>query len=190
MNCSFILEEEGLTIYECSKISGIPYSTLSDIIKGKTPMERISFKTARALAKALDISMEELYDRTNVPKRMSFENFKSSVCHELKELGDLGFIARTLEENMIMDYYHREWYPECLYLLAMLDYVSKENGIALCSDYDDIRKITLSEIIYPASILALTMVSGNKRALKIARDNAIPEFMKFNIVESEIRNVI
>ena len=169
MNCSFILEEEGLTIYECSKISGIPYSTLSDIIKGKTPMERISFKTARALAKALDISMEELYDRTNVPKRMSFENFKSSVCHELKELGDLGFIARTLEENMI---------------------VSKENGIALCSDYDDIRKITLSEIIYPASILALTMVSGNKRALKIARDNAIPEFMKFNIVESEIRNVI
>ena len=51
-------------------------------------------------------------------------------------------------------------------------------------------KQKLSETIYPASILALCAAGKSNEPKEQARRNAIPEFMRFNIVESEVRNVI
>lgn len=42
---------------------------------------------------------------------------------------------------MIRTYYEKEWCPECLYLLAMLEYVCRENDVPICEDYDDLAKI-------------------------------------------------
>ena len=38
--------------------------------------------------------------------------------------------------------------------------------------------------------MAMSLAAGNDEALKQAEREAIPEFMRFNIVESEVRNVI
>jgi len=122
--------------------------------------------------------------------RSSFENYKSSVCHRVKELGDIPFIIDTLESRMIRLYYERKWYPESLYLLAMLDYLSRENGIPLDVEYDDIRQCRLEKPVYPASLRAVSVAARNDAALKEAEKMAIPEFMQFNIIESEVRNVI
>ena len=122
--------------------------------------------------------------------RSSFENYKSSVCHRVKELGDIPFIIDTLENRMIRLYYERKWYPESLYLLAMLDYLSRENGIPLDVEYDDIRQCRLEKPVYPASLRAVSVAARNDAALKEAEKMAIPEFMQFNIIESEVRNVI
>ena len=43
---------------------------------------------------------------------------------------------------------------------------------------------------YPASVLAVSLAAGNDQALQQAEREAIPEFMRFNIVESEVWNVI
>ena len=123
-------------------------------------------------------------------KRSSFENFKSTICHRVKEMGDLDFILNTLESGEIISYYKRKWYPESLYLLAMLDYLSRENDIPLCEDYDALRRCRLERPVFPAGTLALSAASGNDAALKEAEEAAIPEFKRFNIIESEIRNVI
>lgn len=61
-------------------------------------------------------------------KRCSFELFKSNVCHRLKEQGDIDFLIETLKEDMIRQYYDKKWYPESFYLLAMVDYISRENN--------------------------------------------------------------
>ena len=111
------------------------------------------------------------------------------VCHKLKRLGDIDFLIDTLQSNEIRSYYDKKWYPESLYLLAMVDYLSRMNGIALCRDYDDIRKRKLSDILFPSGVLALAASCGNATAKQQAIANAIPEFLRFNIVESEIRNV-
>ena len=71
----------------------------------------------------------------------------------------------------------------------MLDYVSRENGIPLCDEYDDIRRCRLEKLVYPASLLALSAVSRDQSILRESEKNAIPEFMRFNIVENEVRNV-
>lgn len=84
--------------------------------------------------------MEELVEGYAV-QRIEFELFKSNVCHKLKKLGDTEFIIRTLESNEIRMFYQKKWYPECLYMLAMLDYISRVNNIPICSEYNDIRKM-------------------------------------------------
>ena len=125
-----------------------------------------------------------------ITKRSSFENFKSTVCHRVKELGDIDFIIETLESQDIRNYYNRQWFPESLYLLAMLDYLSRENNVPLCSDYDDLRRCKLEKPVYPASIRAISIASKNNEAMIQAENTAIPEFIRFNIVENEVRNVV
>lgn len=123
-------------------------------------------------------------------ERCDFELFKSNVCHRLKKLGDINFIIETLESNDIREYYDRKWYPESFYLLAMLDYISRINNIPICSEYNNIRQQTLRETIYPSSIIAVSIVSDNDYVKEQAKREAIPEFMRFNIVENDVKNVI
>lgn len=122
-------------------------------------------------------------------ERCDFELFKSNVCHKLKRLGDKPFIAETLKTNAVQMYFDRKWYPECLYTLAMLDYISRINNIPLCDEYNEIRKHKLSAIVFPTSIIAMYEVSKDREILKQAARESIPEFARFNIIESDVRNV-
>ena len=121
--------------------------------------------------------------------RAAFETFKSNICHSVKDMGDIEFIIETLEANRIRTLYQKQWYPESLYLLAMVDYLSRENDLPVCSDYDDIRATRLREPIYPSGILTMCAALKSDEPKKESLNEAIPEFMRFNIVESEVRNV-
>ena len=60
LTLSELIQEKGLSRYRLSKISGIPWATLSDICSGKAKFEQCSVATLSKLSKALEISMEEL----------------------------------------------------------------------------------------------------------------------------------
>lgn len=183
------LKQKNISIYRLAKESGLPYATVNDICNGKAQLEKCSAETVYRLAQALDVSMEELLAPCFL-HRVSFENFKSAVCHRVKELGDLAFIMDTLESQNIRTYFSRKWYPESLYLLAMLDYLSRENDVPLCSEYDDLRRCKLEKPIYPAGVRAVSAAAKNSAAMKHAALASIPEFKRFNIIENEVRNVI
>ncbi|WP_315365457.1 helix-turn-helix transcriptional regulator [Oribacterium sinus] len=183
------LKEKNMSVYRLAKESRIPYATVNDICSGKASLEKCSGETIYKLAKALELSMEELLT-PYLMERNSFENFKSTVCHRLKELGDLNFIMDTLESGDIRMYYEKKWYPESLYLLAMLDYISRENHIALDCEFDDIRQCKLEKALYPLSLQAMSLAVGKQDMQKEAEKSAIPEFLRFNIIESDVRNVI
>ena len=72
----------------------------------------------------------------------------------------------------------------------MLDYISRQNDIPLCDEYDDLRRCRLEKPIYPASIRAISVASKSDAAMERAAAAAIPEFKRFNIIENEVRNVI
>lgn len=188
MTFNRLVENKHISAYRLSKESGVPYMTVNDLINRKTSLTKCNAETVYKIAKALDTSMEELlepYLRT----RPSFELFKSNVCHRLKALGDLDFLVDVIEGDEITDYYNSEWYPECLYLLAMLDYISRINNVPRCSEYDKLRLMKLSSVIYPSSVLAVDMATHTDNAKREAWDKAIPEFKRFNIVENEVRNL-
>jgi plasmid maintenance system antidote protein VapI len=180
-----LLESKNMTLYKLSKNSGVPYTTVNDIYHGR----KCTAETVYKLSKELGLSMEELL-APYLRQRTSFELYKSNVCHRLKELGDVDFIIETLQKDNISKLYRRKWYPESLYLLAMLDYVSRENDVPLCTKYDALRSIKLEETLYPASVLAMAVVNGEEKVKKDALSKSIPEFLRHNIVESEVRNVI
>ena len=94
-----------------------------------------------------------------------------------------------LESNEIRKLYQKQWYPESLYLLAMVDYLSRESDLPICMEYDDIRAAKLSEPLYPASILTLCAALRSDTPKAESLREAIPEFIRFNIVESEIGDV-
>lgn len=123
-------------------------------------------------------------------KRCSFELFKSNVCHWLKEEGDIDFLIQVLESDLIRKYYNRKWYLESFYLLGMLDYISRINDVPMCSEYDDLRQHRMQEIVYPVGVLLTARVLGDESIKEQALKEAIPEILRFNIVESDIRNVI
>lgn len=183
-----LLEKKNMTLYQLSKNSGVPYTTVNDIYHGRTNLDKCTAETVYRLSKELDIGMEELLC-PYLQKRISFELYKSNVCHQLKKLGDIQFIIETLKNDDIHIFFKRKWYPESLYLLAMLDYISRENNVPLCTKYEPLRTIKLQETLYPASILAMAMTDKLSRVREDAFAQSIPEFLRHNIIENEVRNV-
>jgi len=188
MNINALLAKKGITKYRLAKTSGVPQTTVTDICSGKAKIENCSGETLYKLAKALDVSMETLVAHS-LEYRPAFETFKSIVCHAVKDMGDLGFLIDTLEAGRIRELYEREWYAESLYLLAMTDYLSRENDFPLCSDYNDIRRAKLQKTVFPAGILAMCAAYKNDEPKSKSLREAIPEFLRHNIVEAEVRNV-
>ena len=126
MTVSELMNEKKITKYRLSKDSGVPYTTVNDICSGKAQLKKCSAETVYRISKTLGVTMESLiescFDRCS-----DFELFKSNTCHRLKDLGDIPFMIELLEKDEIRKDYQKGWYRESLYLLAMLDYVSREN---------------------------------------------------------------
>ena len=109
MELMSLLKERQLSVYQCAKESHVPYTTLSDIVKGKTRIEKCTVETIYKLARTLHVTMEELLtdffnEDENAPNLRDFEIYKSNICHLVK---DKGIQIRT--------YWERQWYRESFY---------------------------------------------------------------------------
>jgi transcriptional regulator with XRE-family HTH domain len=187
-----LLEKQNMSRYRLSKESGVAMTTITDICSGKAKLEQCAAGTLYKIAKVLGVTVDYLLENNGertADHRCSFEIFKSNTCHHVKDLGDIDFIIETLETDEIRKLYDRQWYRESLYLLAMVDYLSRENDLPICTNYNDIRSQKLEKPCFPAGVLAAYAAAGDERIKSKALANAIPEFMRFNIVESEVRNV-
>ncbi len=189
-----LLRQKNISRYRLSRDSGVPQTTISDICSGKARIEKCSGDTLYKIAKTLDVTIESLIrenmeNHSRTVKRTSFEVYKSNVCHLVKDRGDLNFIVETLREDEIRRLYNLKWYAESLYLLGMVDYLSNQNDVPLCTAYDDIRAKKLREPIYPEGVILSDEALHTDQHKANALQNAIPEFLQFNIVECEVRNV-
>jgi len=184
------LEEMELSKYRLSKESGVPQATINDICSGKADLDKCAAGTLYRIAKVLGVSIESILDSAKAEYRSSFETFKSNTCHHVKDMGDVDFMLDLLESDEIRRLYEMQWYPEALYLLAMLDYLSRENDIPICTRYDDIRTRKLNKPVFPAGVILTSEVLKSDEPKRKAERDAIPEFRRFNIIESEVRNVV
>lgn len=187
-----LLEKENMSRYRLSKESGVAMTTITDICSGKANLDKCAAGTLYRIAKVLGVTVDSMLENNSEDKvdyRCSFETFKSNTCHHLKDIGDIDFIIETLEADEIRKLYERSWYREALYLLAMVDYLSRINDLPLCTNYNDIRTQKLERPCFPAGVIVSYAATGDERIKEKALANAIPEFLRFNIVEGEVRNV-
>jgi transcriptional regulator with XRE-family HTH domain len=187
-----LLEKKNMSRYRLSKESGVAMTTITDICSGKAELEKCSAGTLYKIAKVLGVTVDFILENNSTEMgkdRESFEVFKSNICHHVKDMGDIDFVIETLEKNEIRKLYERGWYRESFYLLAMIDYLSRMNDLPVCTNYNDIRLQKLEKPNFPAGVIVSYAATGDESIKEKALANAIPEFIRFNIVESEVRNV-
>ncbi|MCL2079890.1 MAG: helix-turn-helix transcriptional regulator [Oscillospiraceae bacterium] len=200
MRINDLLEQKNMTKYRLAKSSGVSQTTVIDICSGKVRVEKCTGDTLYKLAKALDVPMETLVEaavsfssdnerKRDKEYRPAFDTFKSNVCHAVKDMGDLDFLLETLETNQIRKLHQKKWYPESLYLLAMIDYLSRENDVPACAEYNDLRATRLLDPVFPSSVIAMSVFAGSDQPKIDSYEQSIPEFKRFNIVEGDVRNV-
>ena len=189
MTLKDILSEKKISLYQFSKETGIPYSTLSDIVNGKTEINTCTVLTMKKIADGLEMSVDDLYKTLSRDNQDdSFDLFKSNVCHRVKKDGQLDFIKNILTSNVIEYYWEREEYAKAFYLLAMFDYLSKRNHIPLYNKYNKYRTKKLANKIYPSSMVLRSIIHNVD--IDTLVQNPIEEFLKYNIVEGDIFNAI
>lgn len=123
----------------------------------------------------------------NIFIRQDFEVFKGNVCNAVKQQGAFAFIKNILLSGVVERYWDEENYLYAFYLVAMVDYLSRLNDIPLYTKYNEIRHYRMEKRIFPLSISI--EATAMKKDPDDMIDDAIPEFLRFNIVEGDIFNV-
>lgn len=189
MNLKSLLQKKNISMYSLSKKTGIPQTTIRDICNGRVILKNCSADKVHRISKVLVMSMEELLDYVDNDSAEDLDIFRGNVQHRLKQMGDLKYIEHILVSNEIQYLFDNNRHAESLYLLALLDYLSRINGIPICGKYNKLRKCKLKNVLYPSSIITLSIVQKSDDVKKSAIKESIPEFIRFNIVEKEVRNV-
>lgn len=179
------LENNSISIYKVANSALVAYPTVFNIVNGKVDILNCALGVVKKIADALDLTIDELL--TLCDKNYSFNLFRSEQCHLVNRMDEIDYVIDLLEKKKIDYYWKLDMKVEAFYLLAMLDYLSKRNGLPKCNEYDEIRRYKLEKPIFPADTELSEKLLG-KDAHKEAMDHAIPEFLDYNIVECEIIN--
>ena len=191
---------------ELSARSNIPESTLRDILNGKAQLDRCEAATLYNIAYALDVSVEDILEgywdalERDAPARiavhddsslMNFYVLADSMLGRLRATGDLAFIDGIDQNGWIERLYQGREYRCALFLLGMMDYLCRKNGVRQVARYDEYRKARLDGPVYALRTLNVNDDDGAfQRARTEAGDNAIPELGRYGIymTEEDIRH--
>ena len=191
---------------ELSARSNIPESTLRDILNGKAQLDRCEAATLYNIAYALDVSVEDILEgywdalERDAPARiavhddsslMNFYVLADSMLGRLRATGDLAFIDGIDQNGWIERLYQSGQYRCALFLLGMMDYLCRKNGVRQVARYDEYRKARLDGPVYALCTLNVNDDDGAfQRARTEAENNAIPELGRYGIymTEEDIRH--
>ena len=187
MNFKDLLLEKNITGYALSKTTGIPYTTINDLMNGRTIIQNISLKHAIAISKCLNIDLITL-SKIETTSFVEFRYFRNNVLHELKRLGPKDFLYKITREKQIDYYYKNNGKEYAYYLLALIDYLCVKFKMPRFERrYNDIRKEKLNAPFFVGSkLMSFNSINEAEEKLHIC---VIPEFKKFNIIEEDVFNV-
>ncbi|MBE6143537.1 MAG: helix-turn-helix transcriptional regulator [Erysipelotrichaceae bacterium] len=189
-----ILKEKNISLYSLEKKSDISHSTLSDIYNEKINIDKCSILTMKKIASSLKMSIEELYDFLAYKKldyfafNRDFDLYKSEICHDYRRLKDSEFLKKYLINKEIEKLVIDKEYVKAFYLLSFVDYICLKNDLPLANKYDKLRKQKLDKIYVSESIFLLLL--NKKITVSQIFNECNKEFLKHNIIESEVENVI
>ena len=191
---------------ELSARSNIPESTLRAILNGKAQLDRCEAATLYNIAYALDVSVEDLLEgywdalERDAPARiavhddsslMNFYVLADSMLGRLRATGDLAFIDGIDQNEWVERLYDDGQYRCALFLIGVMDYLCRKNGIWQIARYNEYRELRLDSPVYSLSTLNVNSGDGDfQRARNDAENNAIPELGRYGIylTEEDIRH--
>ena len=163
------------SIRHCAMVCDIPYATVYNLCEGRTDIYQCSCATAKRLADGLGMTVDELL------KGESFALFRNDLHNQYKARGPMKFLLKHLTEDTVSRLWEQKKTVHALYLLAMIDLVSRNNDLPLADEYKEIRQYKLERPVY---------VGDSVMDRKKAKENALPEFAAYNIYEGTIDDAV
>ena len=196
MNC--------MTRADLSRISGVPDSTLRDILSGKAQIDHCEAATIYSIADALGTSVEDILDHyweeclSEVDEECEREAIHDEHTLALfYHLVDVTVKARHDEDDravadcfnsssLIDRFFYEGCYRSAFFLLGLTDYLNRKLELKTDPRFDAYRVFCLDRPVYSLSTLEEYDDSDaldNARAY--AEAYAIPELAAFNIFMTE-----
>ena len=179
-----LLESKKITGYSLAKLTGIPYTTINDLINYRTLPKNISLDHALRIAKVLDVGVEELSKIEGAPMT-NFTFFRSNLLNDIRMMGPNKWINKTIKNKVIDFYYKNGGIEHALFMLGCLDYLSRKAHLSTYKKrYNDLRKMKLDKVLFTgASILSFNSIEEAEKLLAIKIE---PEFKRANIIELDV----
>ena len=178
------LKKNNISIYKLSKNTNISYATVYNIVNDKVNIKKCEYGIIEKIAHNIGINTDDFVKMCN--SCYKFYIFRSEQQHLVHRKGELQYIIDVLENKVIDDLWEKSWELEAMYVLAMIDYLCRRNGIPKYNGYADIRACKCERIVYPVDIELECHLQNNPALL--SQYKYIPEFMEFNIAEGGIFN--
>ena len=61
-----VMDQKKISIYKMAKDTDIPYSTLRDVLSGKTDIKNVSFEIGMKIAEYLQLNPQELLEESHI----------------------------------------------------------------------------------------------------------------------------
>lgn len=199
-----LMNKKHMTRSELSRVSGVPESTLRDILNGKAQIDHCEAGAMLCLAESLGTTVEEIlyafwdeqlgFCETRQSARkpvhdpgslVHFYMIADAAISDLKNHNELDFACTVCREDMIESFYSMSFYRAALFLLGLVDYIHRKHDLLPDSRFDAFRVVSLDRPVYSLKTLEEDDAEEFISAKAFAEEEAIPELAVFNIFMTE-----
>ena len=199
-----LMNEQYMTRADLSMMSGVPDSTLRDILSGKAQIDHCEAATIYGIADALGTTVEDILnhywdecmeaddeecEREALHDGHTLLIFYSTVDKlvQLRQFAEDSLLASSFNSEAFIDYFFdKGFYREAFFLLGLADYLNRKLGMKTDPRFDAYRGYRLDCPVYSLSTLEEYDNSEElENAKAYAEAYAIPELAAFNIFMTE-----
>lgn len=199
-----LMNKKCMTRADLSMMSGVPDSTLRDILSGKAQIDHCEAATIYGIADALGTTVEDILnhywddcmeaddeecEREALHDGHTLLIFYSSVDKlvQLRQFADDSLLASSFTSETFIDYFFDNgFYREAFFLLGLTDYLNRKLGMKTDPRFDAYRVYRLDNPVYSLSTIEeYDDPKELENAKAYAETYAIPELAAFNIFMTE-----
>jgi transcriptional regulator with XRE-family HTH domain len=199
-----LMNKKCMTRADLSMMSGVPDSTLRDILSGKAQIDHCEAATIYGIADALGTTVEDVLDHYwDECLGADDEECEREVLHDghtlllfystvdrvvqLRQHVDDALLTSSVNSEAFIDlFFDKGFYREAFFLLGLTDYLNRKLGMKTDPRFDAYRVYRLDNPVYSLSTLEeYDDPEELKNAQAYAEAYAIPELAAFNIFMTE-----
>lgn len=199
-----LMNKKCMTRADLSMMSGVPDSTLRDILSGKAQIDHCEAATIYGIADALGTTVEDVLDHYwDECLGADDEECEREVLHDghtlllfystvdrvvqLRQAVEDASLASCINSETFIDqFFTMGFYREAFFVLGLTDYLNRKLGKKTDPRFDAYRGYCLDSPVYSLSTLEeYDDPAGLEQAKAYAETYAIPELAAFNIFMTE-----
>lgn len=135
MSVKDLLAVHHMSAHALSEATGVSYSTIYNLVHGKTTLDKCSYKTVSSIASLFNIPTDILAAND------TFSHFRDELHVQVKSMGIERFLNYYITADEARAYYRAGFVLRSVYLVCMIDYLCDYEGLTRPRKYDHLRNL-------------------------------------------------